>query len=201
MTKKIDSIYAKQKNPEPFTFDEKVVEVFPDMIHRSVPGYQRIIEGIGSLSNQFIQAGSLVYDLGCSLGAATLSIRNQSSIQDFEIIGLDNSQAMVNRCTQHINAYKSKIKTSIICADITDFNFKPCSLIVINFTLQFLKLSQREQLLQKLCSVLKPGGALILSEKIEFEDDYMSELFVHLHHQFKKSNGYSDLEISQKIVF
>ncbi|MFI3277216.1 MAG: carboxy-S-adenosyl-L-methionine synthase CmoA, partial [Vibrio sp.] len=55
-----------------FTFDEHVVEVFPDMIQRSVPGYSNIISAIGMLAERFVKPNTNVYDLGCSLGAATL---------------------------------------------------------------------------------------------------------------------------------
>nr|MBA2816790.1 hypothetical protein [Candidatus Pantoea persica] len=58
-----------------WTFDGRVAEVFSDMIQRSVPGYYNIISMIGMLAERFVQPNSQVYDLGCSLGAATLSIR------------------------------------------------------------------------------------------------------------------------------
>ena len=47
-------------------------------------------------------------------------------------------------------------------------------------------------------SGLVDQGVLILSEKIQFSDERSEQLFVDLHHDFKRGNGYSDLEISQK---
>ena len=58
-----------------WTFDERVAEVFPDMVQRSVPGYSNIIAMIGMLAERFAKPDTHVYDLGCSLGAATLSMR------------------------------------------------------------------------------------------------------------------------------
>ncbi len=58
-----------------FSFDEQVADVFPDMIQRSVPGYSNILSAIGMMTERFAQPGSNLYDLGCSLGAATLMMR------------------------------------------------------------------------------------------------------------------------------
>ena len=45
---------------------------------------------------------------------------------------------------------------------------------------------------------LNRGGALVLSEKIDFGDKKERETQRKLHEEFKKSKGYSELEISQK---
>ena len=80
-----------------WTFDERVAEVFPDMIQRSVPGYSNIISMIGMLAERFVTPDSTVYDLGCSLGAATLSVRRNIHVPGCQIIAVDNSPAMVER--------------------------------------------------------------------------------------------------------
>ncbi|GAB6262115.1 carboxy-S-adenosyl-L-methionine synthase CmoA [Photobacterium sp. CCB-ST2H9] len=181
-----------------FTFDERVAEVFPDMIQRSVPGYSNIISAIGMLAERFATPDSNVYDLGCSLGAATLSMRRHLSQSGCKIIGVDNSPAMVERCRLHVNAYRSETPVEIIEADIRDVDIHNASVVVLNFTLQFLVPEDRRQLLEKIYAGLRPGGILILSEKYVFEDSQAHELLIDLHHDFKRANGYSELEISQK---
>jgi tRNA (cmo5U34)-methyltransferase len=42
------------------------------------------------------------------------------------------------------------------------------------------------------------GGVLILSEKIRFEDESTQTAMTKLHHEFKRYQGYSDLEVAQK---
>ena len=42
------------------------------------------------------------------------------------------------------------------------------------------------------------GGALILAEKIKFNDPEQQQSMTLLHHEFKKYQGYSDLEVAQK---
>ena len=100
-----------------FTFDESVAEVFPDMIQRSVPGYSNIITAIGMLAQRFVTPNSQVYDLGCSRGAGILSMRRNIQAENVKIIGVDNSQPMVERCRAHIQAYHSDMPVEIHCSD------------------------------------------------------------------------------------
>ncbi|KXI23184.1 carboxy-S-adenosyl-L-methionine synthase CmoA [Photobacterium sanguinicancri] len=181
-----------------FTFDARVAEVFPDMIQRSVPGYSNIISAIGMLAERFAKPHSNIYDLGCSLGAATLSMRRHIQQEGCAIIAVDNSSAMVERCRLHLDAYRSDTPVTVIEADIREIEITDASVVVLNFTLQFLSPNDRQQLLEKIYAGLRPGGILILSEKYIFEDESANELLIDLHHDFKRANGYSELEISQK---
>lgn len=179
-------------------FDERVAEVFPDMIQRSIPGYSNIIAMIGMLAKRFVQPATQIYDLGCSLGAATLTIRRNISHSDCQIIAVDNSAAMIERCRRHIDAYKAPTPVEVVESDIRDIAIENASLVVLNFTLQFLPPAERQTILDKVYQGLNPGGALVLSEKFSFTDSRMDTLLFDMHHDFKRANGYSELEISQK---
>ena len=181
-----------------FEFDNKVVGVFNDMIRRSVPGYGQIINSIGDLANKFVTNNSHVYDLGCSLGAATLSIRRRIQDRDCRIIAVDNSQAMVERCQENLTSYVSNTPVDLICGDIMDIQIQNASLVVLNFTMQFLAPDDRSQLIKKIYDGLNPGGLFILSEKLYFEHTEIQSALDELHLDFKRANGYSELEISQK---
>ncbi|WP_235786920.1 carboxy-S-adenosyl-L-methionine synthase CmoA [Yersinia nurmii] len=181
-----------------WTFDERVAEVFPDMIQRSVPGYSNIISMIGMLTERFVQPNSQVYDLGCSLGAATLVMRRNIQVPGCKIIAVDNSPAMVERCRRHIDAFRADTPVEVVEADILDVKLENASMVVLNFTLQFLEPANRQQLLNQVYAGLRPGGALVLSEKFSFEDANVGDLLFNMHHDFKRANGYSELEISQK---
>ncbi|NPE71644.1 carboxy-S-adenosyl-L-methionine synthase CmoA [Dickeya dadantii] len=181
-----------------WTFDERVAEVFPDMIQRSVPGYSNIISMIGMLAERFVQADTQVYDLGCSLGAATLSMRRNIRVPGCRIIAIDNSSAMVARCRRHIEAFRADTPVEVREADILDTDIENASLVVLNFTLQFVPPANRLALLKRIWQGLRPGGALVLSEKFSFTDASIGELLFNMHLDFKRANGYSELEISQK---
>ncbi|HEX5792179.1 MAG TPA: carboxy-S-adenosyl-L-methionine synthase CmoA [Rheinheimera sp.] len=194
-----DDIFAEPLAQVPnFSFDDQVADVFPDMIQRSVPGYQTIIQTIGKLTSRFQQADSNYYDLGCSLGAATLAMRRNINAVNSKIIAVDNSTAMVERCERHLQAFRSEVPVVVTLADIRQQSIENAAIVVINFTLQFLPQPDRGALLQRIFQGLKPGGLLILSEKFISADSTANELLVDLHYDFKRANGYSELEISQK---
>ena len=181
-----------------FAFDDTVAKVFPDMIRRSVPGYETIIALTGLLAEQYAQPNSLCYDLGCSLGAATLAMRSRIQQSGCRIIAVDNAEAMTSRCQQHIREAGAGTEVDIICSDIQDVIIENASVVVINFTLQFIDPTARLELLEKIYTGLRPGGTLLLSEKIVFANVAEQQRMDALHIAFKKANGYSDLEISQK---
>ncbi len=200
MIKKTDAIYATplQKMVD-FQFDERVVAVFPDMIQRSVPGYGMIIANIGILAAKYAQAGSHCYDLGCSLGAASLAMRQRINQPECDIIAVDNSPAMIERGRELLaRDVVSVIPVTMICADLREVSIENASVVVLNFTLQFVPPAERLALIQRIHAGLKPGGVLILSEKIAFSEPGRQQFHEKLHHDFKRANGYSDLEISQK---
>lgn len=196
---KADNIYANPLTQVgPFVFDQTVVDVFPDMIKRSVPGYATIINMIGNLAERYAQPDSLCYDLGCSLGAATLAMRHRIQTANTRIIGVDNSTAMLERCQQVIAADSGEIPVDLRCNNIQDVAIERASMVVLNFTLQFIPIEQRLSMLTHIYQGLLPGGVLILSEKVAFDDLPHHELMIELHHNFKRSNGYSELEIARK---
>lgn len=194
-----DIIYAEPlAHIEDFRFDEQVADVFADMIQRSVPGYQTIIQTIGKLTTRYQQADSHYYDLGCSLGAATLAMRRNINSAGSQIIAVDNSQAMVERCERHLQGFRSDVPVEVKLADIRQLDINNAAMVVINFTLQFLPKTDRDTLMVNIYNGLKPGGILVLSEKMLTTEPETHELLISLHHDFKRANGYSELEISQK---
>lgn len=194
-----DNIFATPQDMiVDFAFDESVASVFPDMIRRSVPGYETVITLLGLLAEQYAQPGSRIYDFGSSLGAASLSMRRRIKHSDCQIIAVDNSTAMTERCRAILAQDKSVVPVQVICADIRDIRVEQASLVVMNFTLQFIPPEQRLALLQRIHAGLLPGGVLVLSEKLAFNDPVEQQLQTGLHLAFKKANGYSELEISQK---
>lgn len=194
-----DTFYAQPADViSGFRFDQGVVDVFPDMIARSVPGYATIIHMIGQIAERYAQANTCCYDLGCSLGAATLAMRHRIAAADARIIAVDNSSAMIERCRTVIAADSGEIPVELVCADVQDVAVANASVCVLNFTLQFIPVEQRLDILTRLYQSLVPGGVLILSEKIAFGEPEHHQLMIDLHHNFKRAHGYSELEIAQK---
>jgi len=178
-----------------FEFNATVARVFKDMIHRSVPGYSLLLRMIGMYADLFVQPGSRVYDLGCSLGESSLLIADLCAHRDCEIIAVDSSSAMIEKCRQHGTAAAG---IDWRCEDIRGIEFDDASMVILNLTLQFLPPDQRQPLLQRIFDALRPGGVLVLSEKVVFSNRKENKHMQQLYEGFKKTMGYSDLEISQK---
>jgi tRNA (cmo5U34)-methyltransferase len=191
-----DKLYIDEKaGDEPFRFDDSVARVFPDMLRRSIPGYAASIEAIGSLAARYARPGTRGYDLGCSLGAASLAMLQGCRSRDFQVIAVDNSAAMIERCAE-IVAGQDNIELRL--ADVRDTAIENASMVVLNYTLQFLDLDSRDALIARIGAGLVPGGLLVLSEKVVDEDPHMEALLFDLHHEHKRRNDYSQLEISRK---
>ncbi len=199
-----DTVYARpRKNIGSFVFDESVVDVFPDMIRRSVPGYATVISMTGLLAARYARSHTNCYDRGCSLGATTFALARgvagkDRQIQDCKIVAVDNAPAMINTCRTLLDQAGPETPVELLCADIRDVEMERASVVVLNYTLQFIAPEERLSMLRKIYDALVPGGVLLLSEKIECPDPLEQDLITGLHLDFKRANGYSELEISQK---
>lgn len=197
-----DQIYKSDEGGEPFRFDDKVARVFPDMLRRSIPGYSASLEAIGSLAARYVHAGTNCYDLGCSLGAATIAMRQGIREAGCRIVAVDTSPAMIERCQEAVaeGTTPTDLMTDVdfVLGDIRDTDFVNASMVVLNYTLQFVGPADRDELLHNICAGMNDGGILVLSEKVVDDNPNMESLLVDLHHEHKRRNHYSALEISRK---
>lgn len=199
MTEK-DRIYAeKLSKVKDFVFDERVVRVFPDMINRSVPGYDLIVPMMGMLARRYATADSNLYDLGCSLGAVSLAMQGAVSKPGVHIRAIDNSPDMIEQFRSRLESQRAEqARIEPILQDIRETTIENASVVAMNFTLQFVPVGERSELLRNIHSGLNPKGVLLLSEKTAFSDSVEDLLLNSWHHDFKRAQGYSELEISGK---
>lgn len=182
----------------PFRFDDRVADVFEDMIGRSVPGYADSLETIRGLAGACVPAGGRCYDLGCSLGAATRAICVGMGETAGEIVAVDNSAAMIARCRDDAAFRGLPQDIHFVEQDLAETAIEGADLVVMNYTLQFVPPAQRRPLLARIHDGMRPGGVLVVSEKFRFEDPGVQALMTRLHLDFKRRNGYSEMEIAGK---
>lgn len=195
-----DRVYAlPMEKVGRFTFDEDVVEVFPDMIARSVPGYASVLSMIGVLGRRYLQPNSNAYDLGCSLGAGSQLLRDVAP-PSTHIYAVDNSKPMIERLRAELLEDQPPRMARIVptLADLRQLEMRDSTFVMMNWTLQFIPVDERDRLIGRIFDSLRPQGALMLSEKIVASQPAERDLLIDLHHEFKSSNGYSQLEIAQK---
>ncbi|MEM1229700.1 MAG: carboxy-S-adenosyl-L-methionine synthase CmoA [Pseudomonadota bacterium] len=177
-----------------FAFSQAVVDVFPDMIRRSVPGYETVLPIGGMIAAQALPPGGRLYDLGCSQGASTAAVLARLDDRDCNIIGIDNSEPMLTSA----RALIVDPRVTFVEADLTDFRFESANVVLANYVLQFLEPAARLALLKRLRTALAPGGLMLLTEKIHLDDPALDATFDALHLDFKRANGYSELEVAGK---
>ncbi|GAB4014257.1 MAG: carboxy-S-adenosyl-L-methionine synthase CmoA [Bdellovibrio sp.] len=198
MSKK-DNIFNKERQSiEPFSFNQEVAEVFDDMVSRSVPFYAEIHRLITDLSLNVLKNHAIVVDLGCSTGETLCLLKEKiSDIKQFQGIGIDNSKPMIEKAKEKAKT-KNQTDLTFEVQDILDYSIPNCDMIIMNYTLQFISPNYRDELLKNIYRALNPGGILILSEKICSPQSQIQNLITELYYDFKRRNGYSELEISQK---
>lgn len=189
-----DKVFDKPISKQ-FEFDEEVASVFDDMLDRSVPFYKESLELSIDFALKYLENGDRVYDLGCSTASTLIALAKQTQ-KDLELIGVDNSQAMLQRAKRKTNAYALKI--DFVYDDITNTPLEDAKVIIANYTLQFIRPLQREKLIQKIYDSLEDGGVFIFSEKVISTDKTLNKHCIDKYYGFKKEQGYSEFEISQK---
>ncbi|MCG8683813.1 MAG: carboxy-S-adenosyl-L-methionine synthase CmoA [Desulfobacterales bacterium] len=194
-----DRVFAqKQTTISPFRFNEKVARVFDDMLVRSVPFYGEALKQEARLSKRYYQPGTRIYDLGCSHGNLGLLLLDSFGTCPFNLIGVDSSIPMIERYKKRLDAHDNSLPVELVCGLMEDVKIKNASVVVINLTLQFLSPEKRDGLIQTVYDGMCPGGVLLVTEKTVHPDSGLSSLEQDFYFQFKRENGYTDLEISQK---
>ena len=193
-----DRLFNKKMKPSSFSFNQEVAEVFPDMLERSIPGYRTTIDSIRFLASKYSKRGTNCYDLGCSLGASSIALGEGAVNNDCKIIAIDKSSFMTKRFSEIIKQEKLDLNIQIFNEDVLDTKITNASIVIMNFTLQFIRKQDRQYLLDKIYNGLNDGGLLLLSEKIIEGDKNINKLLIDLHENFKLENLYTREEIENK---
>ncbi len=197
-----DQIFSEPRSQlVDFAFDEAVAQVFPDMIRRSVPGYELVVPMTGLLAARALRdsASQRAYDLGCSLGATTLAILKSLEALAVEkpglqIVAVDNAPAMLEQAQSAV----TDPRVTFLEADVRSLAIEDAGAVTMNWILQFLPPEERVGVLVNIRKGLGKDGVLLLSEKVRSDDPDIEAFNDAAHLDFKRANGYSELEISQK---
>lgn len=189
----VDKVFSKPIKKQ-FEFDENVASVFDDMLERSIPFYKEVISFICELVELQCAKDAKIVDLGCSTANTLLNLYKKS--HTYKLIGVDNSEAMLENAAKKTNAYGANIE--LINADITKVDFQYVDVVIANYMLQFIRPLDRDMFVKKIYNSLNKEGIFIFSEKIIFEDKVVNKQMIDLYYNFKKEQGYSEFEIAQK---
>lgn len=193
-----DLLFRNKPVREDFAFNEAVAAVFDDMLNRSVPCYQLVIEAMAQILGRRFADGAQVYDLGCSVGTTVLLLAKRLATRNFRFLGVDKAPAMLERARQ-----KAQAATHAQCLRFEEGDITTCALngadaILCNYTLQFLRPVARQAFADRIFAALPAGGIFLLSEKTIAHAPGLNRDFIAIHHDFKRARGYSELEIAAK---
>ncbi|MCL4457703.1 MAG: carboxy-S-adenosyl-L-methionine synthase CmoA [Nitrospirae bacterium] len=196
---KKDKLFSKkEKKVNDFTFGKETAEVFDDMLDRSIPLYRELQRMMGEIASEFAVEGTNVYDLGCSTGITINTLHNAID-KNIKFIGVDYSQAMLDKCKERLDSSNFPREYELRCADLNKgVAISNASVVVLNLTLQFVRPLYRDILMRSIYTGLNEKGCLILVEKVLGNDSTFNRLFIKFYYDMKKRNGYSEMEISQK---
>ena len=159
-------------------FDEEVARTFPSHARSHIPQYKTVIEQSIEVCDTYGKDAAIV-DVGVATGE-TISCLADAGFTN--LYGVDNSEAMLAECPKGI--------ARLICSDTfpQDLAF---DVVLMNWTLHFI--AGKEAYLADIFRGLKPGGVLVLSEKVT------DEVFpTRFYHAFKLRAGLTEAEIEEK---
>lgn len=188
--------YFKNNSPKKFTFNKDVAEVFDDMLERSVPFYHAMQAQILSITQEFAQENTSIYDLGCSTGETIKHLSQNLTTQNITFTGVDYSPEMLKKAEEKCKFIHNK---QFIQHDLNDtLIYKNPSVIIMNLVLQFIAPENKQARINEIINALPENGILILIEKIKGASPSSDNLFIKHYHKFKENNGYSKKEIEAK---
>ncbi|WP_025763745.1 carboxy-S-adenosyl-L-methionine synthase CmoA [Dyadobacter tibetensis] len=195
----IDKVFDSEiQQVSDFKFESKVVNVFDDMVNRSVPFYDEIQRMITELAASHARPNSRVYDLGCSTGTSLIAL-DPLVDPTVEFVGIDDSAEMIQRSELKFDQAGITRPHELVVGDINnDSKIENASVVIMSLTLQFVRPTHRSKIVEQIFKGLNPGGCFILIEKVLTDHSLFNRDFIKYYYNYKRRNGYSEMEISQK---
>lgn len=188
-------------DPQKFSFDAEVAEIFDDMAKRSLPGYDyayaRIREYAATLD---IPKYSQVWDFGVSTGKGLQSVQLGARHPFIHYMGCDISDPMIAKAKA--NCPWAEIEHHDLTYGLPSRCEKDkVAIAIFGWTLQFVtdRIGTRQWLIRQAYDRLMPGGLLFVMEKFDIPLT-LGEGLNNAYYKWRRDNGYSLVEIEAKSV-
>ncbi|SEH61581.1 methyltransferase domain-containing protein [Magnetospirillum fulvum] len=181
-----------------WTFGGEIPKKFESHVARSVPRYADGHDIVLEVSDYFVKANSVCYELGCSTGALTrkMAARHPESVR---WVGIDVEQNMVDHAKHLLQKDMPHIgNISYIKDDILTHPYEPSDFIVSYYTIQFVHPRIRQEIYNRLYQALNWGGAFMLFEKVRAPDARFQDIASSIYVNYKLNQGYSPAEVIAK---
>lgn len=176
--------------PTEWTFkSNEVAEGFDEHVREQLPWYDLATSAVTHFGRHYIPQNGIVYDIGASTGNIGNALRGTLERRNASLISVEESAAMVERFTG---------PGEIVQADVTEYDFKPFDFCVLFLVLMFIPINKRAELMQRLSQRIKPGGCIVVVDKINTPAGYYGTALRRLSMQWKMENGASSENIIKK---
>jgi tRNA (cmo5U34)-methyltransferase len=194
-----DKLFSqKQDSIDDFDFGKETAAVFDDMLVRSVPFYSEMQRMIAEVAADYAVEDTHLYDLGCSTCTSFLQL-DPVLPGRVRFMGVDFSPEMLDRGREKLAQHGFTRDYELVCADLNEeVAITNASVVIMNLTLQFIRPVRRHHVMSNIARGVNKGGCLLVVEKVLSKDSKLNRLFIKYYYDFKKRNGYSELEIAQK---
>lgn len=194
-----DKLFSqKQDSIDDFDFGKETAAVFDDMLVRSVPFYSEMQRMIAEVAADYAVEDTHLYDLGCSTCTSFLQL-DPVLPGRVRFMGVDFSLEMLDRGREKLAQHGFTRDYELVCADLNEeVAITNASVVIMNLTLQFIRPVRRHHVMSNIARGVNKGGCLLVVEKVLSKDSKLNRLFIKYYYDFKKRNGYSELEIAQK---
>jgi tRNA (cmo5U34)-methyltransferase len=184
-------------SPPRWEFDNEVVQVFDDMLARSIPQYE-VMRGLCfDIAAPFVRPHTAIVDLGCSRGEALAPFVEQFGGQNRHI-GVDVSQPMLDACRRRF-AQGGKVPVEILELDLRKtYPSVEASVTLSILTLQFTPIEYRQRIVRNVWKHTTPGGVFVVVEKVLAATADIDAILMDRYHRLKAANGYSHDQIERK---
>lgn len=178
--------------PDFWTFDDKkksVAKNFDDHVRNSLPWYDLATDVIRIVARHYICDNALVYDVGASNGNFSRSISNIIEQRKCKVISIEKSKSMAESFT----GIGEIVNIDAINFDFQQFDFALCYLV-----LMFMSYEDRQALLRKMISKMKPQGCLVILEKFNIPAGFPGTVFTRLCMSLKLEKGITFDQVAKK---
>lgn len=155
------------KIPDNWTFKSlEIATQFDDHVREQLPWYEFATNAVALLARHFIPKNGLIYDIGASTGNIARALAPILDARDARIVPIEESTEMAER-------YSGPGAEQMIVQNALDVPYTTHDVSILFLTLMFLPPARRYTFVGELYDRVRPGGAMIIVDKVEPPRGYL----------------------------
>ena len=176
--------------PRHWTFRSRAVaKHFDRHVREQLPWYDLATNAVAHFGRHYIPRGGVVYDIGASTGNIGIALEETLGQRRARFTAIEESREMADR-------YQGP--PELVVTDAVTYAYQPFDFAVCFLVLMFLPVDTRAAFLHRLIRSTKPGGALVIVDKVQMPPGYVGTAFSRLTLQQKLAVGARPEDILRK---